>query len=117
MLTSAFGIVGLETALSLAVTRLVEPGILSPLDLARVMSTAPAQVADLTRQYGDGKIEVGNPADITIVRPDEEWTIDKRQFLSKGRNTPFEGWKVRGRVKVTICDGEIVYTDKRRQTS
>ncbi len=117
MLTSAFGIVGLETALPLAVTRLVEPGILSPLDLARVMSTAPAQVADLTRQYGDGKIEVGNPADITVVRPDEEWTIDKKKFLSKGRNTPFEGWKVRGRVKVTICDGEIVYTDKRRQTS
>lgn len=111
MLTSAFGIVGLETALPLAVTRLVQPGILSPLDLARVMSFAPAGIADLTSQYGDGKIAVGNPADITIVRPDQEWTIDKTKFASKGRNTPFDGWKVRGRVKFTICDGEIVYYD------
>lgn len=111
MLTSAFGIVGLETALPLAITRLVEPGILSPLDLARVMSSGPAAVADLTAQYGDGKIAVGNPADITIVRPDEEWTIDKSKFASKGRNTPFDGWKVRGRVKFTICEGEVVYFD------
>lgn len=109
MQTAAFGIVGLETAFPLAVTRLVKPGILSPLDLARVMSSAPANVADLTRQYGDGKIAVGNPADITIADPDEEWTIDRSKFASKGRNTPFEGWKVKGRVIYTICDGEIVY--------
>ena len=75
-----------------------------------------ADVCDLQRVPLWKKM-VGNPADITVVRPDEEWTIDKKKFLSKGRNTPFEGWKVRGRVKVTICDGEIVYTDKRRQTS
>lgn len=115
MQTSAFGIVGLETALPLAVTRLVEPGILSPLDLARVMSSAPAGIADLTAQYGDGKIAVGNPADITIVNPAEEWTIDKHKFASKGRNTPFDGWKVRGRVKYTICDGEVVYQDREEE--
>ncbi len=111
MQTAAFGIVGLETAFPLAVTRLVEPGILSPLDLSRVMSTAPAGIADLTAQYGDGKIAVGNPADITIADPGQEWTIDRSKFASKGRNTPFDGWKVRGRVKYTICNGEVVYQD------
>ena len=111
MRTSAFGIVGLETAVPLAVTYLLEPGILSPLDLARVMSSGPAAVADLTRQYGDGRIAEGNPADIVIIDPAEEWVIDRGKFASKGRNTPFNGWKVRGRVKCTICEGEIVFKD------
>lgn len=112
MKNAAFGIVGLETALALAVTELVEKDVLSPLDLARVMSAAPAAIANLTREYGDGQIAEGNPADITIVDPEEEWVIDRKKFASKGRNTPFDGWKVRGRVKCTICDGEIAYRDE-----
>ena len=112
MKTCAFGIVGLETAVALTVTKLVEPGILTPLEMARVMSTAPAKAFDLMNQYGDGKIAVGNPADIAIIDPSQEWIIDKRKFASKGRNTPFDGWKVRGRVKWTICEGEIVYRDE-----
>ena len=63
-------------------------------------------------QYGDGKIAEGNPADIVIINPDEEWVIDRRKFASKGTNTPFDGWTVRGRVKYTICEGEIVYKDE-----
>ena len=112
MRTCAFGIVGLETAVGLTVTKLVEPGILSPLDMARVMSAAPARAFDLMNQYGDGKIAEGNPADIVIINPDEEWVIDRRKFASKGTNTPFDGWTVRGRVKYTICEGEIVYKDE-----
>lgn len=112
MKTCAFGIVGLETAVALTVTKLVEPGILTPLEMARVMSAAPAKAFDLMNQYGDGKIAVGNPADITIIDPSREWIIDKRKFASKGTNTPFHGWKVRGRVRWTICEGEIVYRDE-----
>ena len=111
MLTCAFGIVGLETAVPLTITKLVEPGILSPLDFARVMSTAPAKAFNLTEQYGDGRLAVGNPADIAVIDPGEEWVINKKKFATKGRNTPFDGWKVRGRVKCTIVDGEIVYKD------
>ena len=112
MKTCAFGIVGLETAVALAVTKLVEPGILSPLEMARAMSTAPAKAFDLMNQYGDGKIAEGNPADIVIIDPAQEWIIDKRKFASKGTNTPFDGWKVRGRVKCTICEGEVVYREE-----
>lgn len=112
MLTSAFGIVGLETAVPLAVTELVGKGVLTPLGLAACMSANPAAVADLTQQYGDGRIAEDNPADIVIIDPAQEWVIDKRKFRSKGRNTPFDGWKVRGRVKMTICEGEIVYRDE-----
>ena len=112
MKTSAFGIVGLETAAALTITKLVEPGILTPLDMARVMSTGPARAFDLMNQYGDGKIAVGNPADITIIDPAREWVIDKRRFASKGTNTPFDGWKVRGRVRWTICEGEVVFRDE-----
>ena len=112
MKTCAFGIVGLETAVALTVTKLVEPGILTPLEMARAMSTAPAKAFDLMNQYGDGKIAEGNPADIVIIDPAKEWVVDKRKFASKGTNTPFDGWKVRGRVKCTICDGEIVFRDE-----
>ncbi len=112
MRTCAFGIVGLETAFGLAVTKLVEPGILTPLELARAMSANPAKAFDLMSQYGDGKIAVGNPADIAIVNPTQEWVVDKKKFASKGTNTPFEGWKLRGRVKCTICEGEVVYKDE-----
>ena len=90
----------------------VEPGILSPLEMARAMSTAPAKAFDLMNQYGDGKIAEGNPADIVIIDPAQEWIIDKRKFASKGTNTPFDGWKVRGRVKCTICEGEVVYREE-----
>ena len=112
MLTSAFGIVGLETAVGLTITRLVKTDILSPLQMARVMSTNPAMIADLTRQYGDGKIAEKNPADIVLIDPDMVWTVDKDKFLSKGRNTPFDGWELTGRVRCTICEGEVVYRDE-----
>jgi dihydroorotase len=110
----AFEIVGLETAVGLAITKLVEPGILTPLEMARAMSAAPAKAFDLMDQYGDGKIAEGNPADITIINPSEEWIVDRRKFASKGTNTPFDGWKLRGRVKWTICEGEIVYRDEKQ---
>lgn len=105
MRQAPFGIVGLETAVPLTITRLVETGVLTPLDMARVMSYQPARIAGLEA----GTLAEGAAADIVLIDPSEEYVIDKEEFASRGRNTPFDGWKVRGRVKMTICGGRIVY--------
>ncbi|MCD8118483.1 MAG: dihydroorotase [Lachnospiraceae bacterium] len=103
-----FGIVGLETSVPLTYTYLVETGYLTPLQMAEKMSCNPAKVLGIDR----GTLGVGKMADITVIDPREEFVIDPETFASKGRNTPFGGWRVRGKVKYTIVDGEIVYRDK-----
>lgn len=107
---AAFGISGLETSFALSYTELVKGGALTLPQLAHKMSAAPAEILSLK----GGKIEAGAPADLTIVDLNEEWTIDPNEFASKGRNTPFAGVKVTGRVKYTVIDGEIKYEEKRR---
>ncbi len=105
MKTAPFGIVGLETSVALTMTELVHTGILTPMQMAAKMSYNPAQVIHSDR----GRLEVGSPADVTIIDPDTEYVIDSMDFLSKGKNTPFNGRKVKGQVTTTICDGKIVY--------
>lgn len=100
-----FGIVGSETAYALAVTYLVKRGYLSPLQLVERMSTNPCRILGVP----GGDLSVGSPADLVIADMDSEYVIDKNTFLSKGRNTPFHGMKVNGRVYLTIVGGEIVY--------
>lgn len=102
---SPFGIVGLETAFSLAVTELVEKGYLTPMQLAKRMSRQPAEIIGIDK----GSLEPGKAADITIVDFNEEYIIDASTFASKGKNTPFHGKKVKGRVHMTLVDGAIVY--------
>jgi len=90
-----FGIVGLETALGLVLKHLVEPGVLSlPQALAK-MTHAPADILNVQR----GRLKVGAEASITIFDPDAEWCVDKKNFVSKSKNTPFDGWELKGRVK------------------
>lgn len=103
-----FGIVGLETAAALTYTELVKPGILTPMQMAEKMSYNPAKVLGLDK----GTVAVGSHADLTIFDPECEWVIDPADFLSKGKNTPFGGKKVTGKVMVTIVDGEIAYQEK-----
>ena len=98
-----FGIVGLETSVALTITELVEKGILTPMQMAEKMSYNPAQVIHSNK----GTLKVGAPADVTIIDPEKEYVIDSMTFLSRGKNTPFNGWKVKGMVKATICDGKI----------
>ena len=105
-----FGIVGLETSVALTITELVRTGILTPLQMAEKMSGNPARLLHLQDR---GSLVPGKAADVTIIRPDEEWVIDPARFFSRGRNTPFGGKTVYGRVKTTICGGEIVYQDGR----
>jgi dihydroorotase len=99
-----FGIVGLETALSLTFA-LVEEGVLSLESAVDKLSTAPAKVFGLAK----GTLAVGADADVTIVDQQEQWEVDPAKFRSKSRNTPFAGWKVKGRVRTTIVGGRVVF--------
>ena len=98
-----FGIVGLETALGLVLKHLIEPGVLSlPQALAK-MSNAPADILNVQR----GRLKIGSEASITIFDPEAEWRVDKKKFMSKSKNTPFDGWQLRGRVKALYNKGRL----------
>ncbi len=100
------GIVGLESALAVVHTSLVAGGVLDYARLVERMACAPARVFHLP----GGTLARGAVADVTVFDPCAEWTVDPAAFLSKGRNTPYAGEKLRGRAIFTIVDGEIVYT-------
>ncbi|OGQ22543.1 MAG: dihydroorotase [Deltaproteobacteria bacterium RIFCSPLOWO2_02_FULL_44_10] len=102
------GIVGLETSLPLSLT-LVHEKKISLERLVDAMSCKPASVFGLE---GKGTLKVGSDADITIFDPDRRHVIDVSTFASKSRNTPFDGWKLKGKVLHTICGGRVVYSSK-----
>jgi dihydroorotase len=102
-----FGIVGLETALALTITHLVEPGHLTLTRALELWTDAPRRVFGLP----EVRLEAGYPADLVLIDPEAAWTVDTAAFHSKGRNTPFAGHLLRGRALVTICDGEITHLD------
>ena len=99
-----FGIVGLETALPLTLG-LVEEGVLSLEQAVQKLTSAPAAAFGLKK----GTLAVGADADVVIVDQQEQWEVDPSKFRSKSRNTPFAGWKVKGRVNTTIVDGRVVF--------
>ncbi len=101
--SAAYGIIGLETAVSLSL-QLVREGVLSLPRLVEKMSTNPARILGL----GSG-LRVGRPADITVLDPDWEYTVNSENFQSLSRNTPFEGWQLKGRPVFTLVGGRIVY--------
>ncbi|MBQ4347425.1 MAG: dihydroorotase [Firmicutes bacterium] len=102
---AAFGIVGFETAFGLGMSNLVKAGILSPMEFIAKLTCNPAKILKLER----GAIKEGARADITISDPDEKWTVEPEKFLTKGRNTPFGGFELTGRVKFTLVNGNLVY--------
>ena len=105
-LAAPFGIAGLECALSLYIKALIEPGICDWPALISLMTHRPARVIAADR----GTIARGDRADITIIDPGAEYTIDSSRFQSKSRNCPYNGWRVKGRVEKTIVAGEIRYS-------
>jgi len=105
---AANGFVGFETAFSLANTYLVKPGHLTYEQLIEKMCVNPSKILGLNK----GTIEVGMPADITIVDPDEEYTVNVNEFKSKSKNSPFDGFKLTGSVYYTIVDGKIIVREK-----
>lgn len=101
-----FGIIGLETAVALAIQKLVQSGLVSWAHLIELFSTHPARIlgrSDL------GTLEAGALADLTILDASREWTFSAADSRSKSRNTPFEGWKFRGKVVATYVGGEMVF--------
>lgn len=103
------GIIGLETALALAVTNLVKKGHLTTSELMEKMSLNPAKLY----HFDKGSLSEGADADIVIFNEDESWTVTEDEIASKSCNTPFLGQTLYGRVKYTICGGAVVYEDKR----
>ena len=105
---AAFGISGLETAFA-CLMGLVHKGEISLTMLLSKLTCEPAKI--IGRDGELGTLNAGSPADITILDPDREWIVDSRNFASKGKNTPYDGYKFKGKVMATIVDGEIVYKD------
>ena len=99
------GIIGLETALGLAVTELVESGLLSLPELVLRMSVLPAKIFNLA----GGTLAAGAPADVVVLDPAARWVVDPEAFYSKSRNTPFGGRELRGRADATIVRGRVVF--------
>ena len=99
------GIVGLETSFAAANTVLCKQRGLSLMALLRLMSTRPAEVLGVE----GGSLKEGGPADIVLLDPDKTWTVDKNQFHSKSKNTPFDGMELKGKALCTICGGRITY--------
>lgn len=118
-----FGIVGLETALGLYIKALIEPGVIDWPRLIAMMTIEPARLCGLDRLdttgagrgigwehrsgLGLGRLHVGAAGDVTVIDPNLEWTVDAAQFASLSRNTPFDGWKLKGRAVATVVGGEV----------
>lgn len=101
---AAFGIVGFETALPLGIKVLVGEGWLTPSQLIEKMTINPAKMLGIDK----GSIEVGKVADITIIDPEAEYKVDVTKFASKSKNSPFDGYEVKGKIEYTIVDGKVV---------
>jgi len=101
--TAANGIIGLQTSLPLTLA-LTAGGKVSPVRIVDLLSAAPARLLSLT---GKGTLVAGSDADVTVIDPATEWEFRPEEVLSKSRNSPFLGWKLRGRAVVTICGGKI----------
>ena len=102
------GMVGLETSLGATLTALYHTGEMDLSDILKKMTFNPACILGIPK----GRLSLGGEADFTIFDPNEVWTVDPEQFASKGRNTPFAGRELKGKVKYTIVGGKLVYEDK-----
>jgi dihydroorotase len=98
-----FGIVGLETALGLVVTRLIEPGLLDWPSALQKMTVNPARILGIDK----GTLQIGADADVTVIDPKIRWTVDPAEFRSRSTNTPFAGWELTGQAEVVIVGGRI----------
>ncbi len=112
-----FGIVGLESALALYIKALIDTHTIDWPRLIKLMTINPAQLCNLDGpSHGLGSLTIGSPADVTIIDPDVRWTIRSADFPGKSRNTPFEGWEVRGRAVMALVGGQIVLDRDGRAT-
>ena len=101
---SAMGVVGLETSFAVIYTKLVKQGVISLEKAVELMTERAREIFNI-----GGGMKVGEAADITVFDLEREFTVDPAKFLSMGKSTPFEGWKLQGECQMTIVDGQIVY--------
>lgn len=106
--SASFGMLGLETALGLAMTMLVESKALTLKEVIHKMTVAPAKILGLSSK---GTLKPGADGDVTIVDPRAEWVVESEKFASRSRNTPFNGWQLKGKVLYTIVSGKIIVKD------
>ena len=100
---AAFGLIGLETSVGLSL-KLVHEGVLTMSQLIAKMSTNPAAIL----RVPGGTLALGSPADLTLIDPNREWTVDAAAFVSKSRNCPFQGWNLKGKAVMTIVHGKTI---------
>jgi dihydroorotase len=124
--SAPFGIVGIETALPLYIKALIEPGVIDWPRMIAMLTIEPARLCGLDRLdvssgfgvhragLGLGRLHVGGAGDVTVIDPAMPWTINAAEFRSGSRNTPFDGWKVKGRAVATIVGGEVVWEQVER---
>lgn len=108
--TAPFGIVGLETALGLILTKLVHPGHLTMKQAIACVTRAPRQILRIPQ----ARLEIGAPANLTFFDPEQEWLVDHKEFFSKSRNSPFLGWRLRGRASGIYNKGQLWLRDSSR---
>jgi dihydroorotase len=104
---AAFGMIGLETAFPLTL-QLVDQGLLSPLEAIRKLTSNPARIIGVDL----GRLTPGLPADVTLIDPNREFTVDVNQFRSQSRNSPFHGWQLRGKTVMVLRDGKVIFTEE-----
>ena len=107
---AAHGVTGLETALALTLS-LVRDGVLSLSEAIRKLSLNPARILGLPY----GTLAVGRPADLTIFDPQASWRLDPLASRSRSQNTPFAGWELTGKVRLTLVEGRIVYAEREQE--
>lgn len=105
-LKAPFGIIGLETALSIVIKELVEPGVLTLMEAVAKLTLNPARILGIER----GFIREGGIANLVVVDPSSKWEVKEKEFLSLSKNSPFVGWTLPGKVEWTICRGKIIYS-------
>ena len=103
-----FGITGLETELALSLMQLVHPRHLALGDLIAKFTVAPARLLRLEK----GTLSVGADADVTVFDPDFEWVYRRQESASKSKNSPFDGWRMKGRAGLTVVRGKIVWREE-----
>lgn len=103
-----FGIIGLETELAIFIKELITPGVLEWPRMLAMLTYNPAKLLKL--EENKGHLALGADADVTVIDPDLEWTVDKNQFRSKARNCPFHGWELTGRAITTIVGGRVAWS-------
>ncbi len=102
---AAFGVVGLETELAVAITELIDTGMLTWLQLIAKMSLNPSRILNLNQ----GSLGINSPADVIVISPDKEWVVEEENIISQSKNSSFLGKKLKGLIDYTICQGKIVY--------